>query len=404
MLVTAAGLGCAAPHPSPSSERAVFRYDTVVGTQTILPAYGFSKQDRLVETAHRIRDMGSSTIKMALTARYCTADYHLPRDPSIHCLCDLAERQPSVKAVLDMRFSNYIFWAYAFSQYRGGDSQQSLASFQDGLSAGEASEVYREIHDLVAYLLKAYSGTGKTFYLGHWEGDWHLRWDYDRQRPLRKEAVDGMVRWLNVRQEAIDDAKRETPHHDVDVFGYTEVNLVQRGLHGQPCAVTEVLPNVDVDYVSYSAWDATNKPASAEALRQKLVAGLDFIEGHLRPRPDLPPGKRVWIGEFGYPAISYSEAEADRNTRWVLRTGLEWGCPFVLYWELYNNEVEPGGRQRGYWMIDDHGRKTQVYRTYAAFYREAGAFLRSFVSRNGRIPTRREFAAAALRFPSLRPG
>jgi len=101
--------------------------------------------------------------------------------------------------------------------------------------------------------------------------------------------------------------------------------------------------------------------------------------------------------------MSYSGAEAVRNTRWVLRAGLEWGCPFVLYWELYNNEVEADGKQRGYWMIDDEGREIGVYRTYAAFYREAGAFLRSFASRNGRLPTRRELAAAALGFPPLSP-
>ncbi len=398
----AAGVGCAAPHQGASDSRqALARFNTVVGTQTILPAYGFSKQDRLLETARCIRDMGSTTIKMSLSSRYCTAEYHLPKDPSIRSLRDLAQRQPSVRAVLDMSFANYIFWAYAFSQHRGDDSQQGLASFQDGLSDDEASRVYREIHDLAAYLLKAYSGTGKRFYIGHWEGDWHLRWDYDRTGPLRPEAVRGMIRWLNVRQRAIDDAKRETPHHDVDVFGYTEVNLVHRGLHGQPCATTEVLPHIDVDYVSYSAWDSTNKPASAEALRTKLFAALDFIEKKLRPRPHLPPGKRVWIGEFGYPAISYSESQTDRNTRWVLRAGLEWGCPFVLYWELYNNEVERSGRQRGYWMIDDQGRETAVYQTYAAFYRQAGSFLSTFAARNHRPPTPREFAAAAVSFPSL---
>lgn len=146
-------------------------------------------------------------------------------------------------------------------------------SFQDGLSDHEGSGVYREIHDLTAYLLRQYSGSGKTFYIGYTEGDWHLRWDYDRQRPLRHEAVEGMVGWLNARQEAIDDAKRETPHLGVHVFGYTEVDLVQRGLRGQPCAVNEVLPKVDVDYVSYSVWDATNEPgvgrsAPQEALRR----------------------------------------------------------------------------------------------------------------------------------------
>jgi len=379
-------------------------YELVAGTQTILPAYGFTREDRLLETAKVIRAMGSDTLKISLTARYCTVEYHLPRDPAIRSLHDLVERQPSVRAVLDMGFTNYIFWAYAFSQYRGGDTQQALGSFQDGFSDAEAIAVYREIHDLAAWLLATYDGTGKRFYIGHWEGDWHLRWDYDMKRPLRPETVEGMIRWLATRQRAIDDARRETPHHGVEVYGYTEVNLVRRGMRGEPCATTEMLPRVDVDYVSYSAWDSTNAPASAEAMRESLLPALDFIEAHLRPRSGLPPGKRVWIGEFGYPAIKFSAAQADLRTRWVIRTGLEWGCPFVLYWELYNNEVEPDGTQRGYWMIDDAGRQTPVYQSYRCYYQDLQAFLHRFTIRTGRPPTRNELVTAALGFPSLDPG
>ncbi len=407
-LVTSAAVaswGCARTEASSlERDRAPARYNIVAGTQTILPAYGFTGGDRLLETARVIRHMGSTTLKMALTARYCTVEYHLPRDPSIRSLRDLVERQPSIRAVLDMDFTDYIFWAYAFSQYRGGDTQQALASFQDGFTDQEASAVYREIHDLAAWLLTTYSGSGKHFYIGHWEGDWHLRWDYDTKRPLRPETVEGMIRWLRTRQRAIDDARRETPHHGVAVYGYTEVNLVQRGMRGDPCATTEVLPRIDVDYVSYSAWDTTNYPRTAGTMRRKLFAALDFIEAHLRPRQGLPPGKRVWIGEFGYPVIKFSETQADLRTRWVIRAGLEWGCPFVLYWELYNNEVAPDGAQRGYWMIDDTGRKTAVFRTYRCYDREARAFLRRFLAETGRLPRGEEFAEAALGFPSLCTG
>ena len=52
--------------------------------------------------------------------------------------------------------------------------------------------------------------------------------------------------------------------------------------------------------------------------------------------------------------------EPDNLSRRVMRAGLEWGCPFVLYWEMYNNEVRDG-RQRGFWLIDNEGRKQPVY-------------------------------------------
>ena len=378
-------------------------FNYVAGTQTALSLYHFTDDTLLVETARGIRDLGSNAIKLSMSARYCTVEYRLPRDESILTLRDLAAAEPSFRQVFDMDFRYYLVWTYCFSQYRGGDGQADLVSFTDGFSAKEAEQVYREFHDLARHLLETYSGTGKVFYLGHWEGDWHLRPDYDRARPLDPHTVDGMVAWLQTRQRAIDDAKREVPHHDVGLYHYTEVNLVRRGLNGEPCAATLVLPAVDVDYVSYSAWDSTNNPASAVEMRRSLFTALDFLEGQLRPRPELPPGRRVWIGEFGYPAIRHTPEDADRRTRWVLRAGLEWGCPFVLYWEFYNNEAEPDGRQRGYWMVDDHGSRTPVYDTYAAYYRQARDLVTAFVAEHGRLPSREEFSRAALSLPALEP-
>ncbi len=389
---------------TPAAPRAprLDRCNFVAGTQTILPAYQFTHETSLVETARRIREMGATVIKISMSPRYSGVEYHLPARPEIRSLKTLAELEPSFRRVFAMDFSSYVMWAYCFSQYRGGQGQNDLVSFRDGLSDAEAAAVYREMYDLAAYLLTAYSGTGKTFYLGHWEGDWHLRPSSDPTQPVSDTAVAGMIRWLRVRQKAIDDARRRTPHHDVAVYGYTEVNLVRRGMAGARCVTTDVLPHVDVDYVSYSAWDATNRPRSLRWMRMWVFASLDFIESHLRPRPGLPPGRRVWIGEFGYPAIRFTQAEADRRTRWVLRAGLEWGCPFVLYWELYNNELTPEGRQRGYWMIDDEGRPTLVLRTYRAYYREARAFASAFFRKHGRLPRRDELARAALSFTSLR--
>lgn len=30
-----------------------------------------------------------------------------------------------------------------------------------------------------------------------------------------------------------------------------------------------------------------------------------------------------------------------------MRIGLEWGCPFVLCWQMYNNEIK-NGTEKGY--------------------------------------------------------
>jgi hypothetical protein len=385
--------------PDPPALVEGFNY--VAGTQTALSAYQFTSDTLLVETALGIRGMGSNAVKLSMSPRYCGVEYHLPRDERIHSLRQLVELEPSYRRVLAMDFKYYLVWVYGFSGYRGGQGQTDLVSFVDGFSAQEAEQEYREMYDLVRSLLTTYAGTGKVFYLGHWEGDWHLRSDFDRDRPLEERTVAGMVEWLRTRQRAVDDAKRDTPHPDVEVYHYTEVNLVRRGMKGQPCAATLVLPQVDVDYVSYSAWDSTNDPRTAAEMRRSLFTALDFIEGQLRPRPALPAGRRVWIGEFGFPANRFNEEVADRRTRWVVRSGLEWGCPFILYWELYNNEVEPDGRQRGYWMVDDTGARTKVYFTFAEYYRQARELVAAFLSRHGRLPSREEFGRAAAELPAL---
>ncbi|MCX6917553.1 MAG: hypothetical protein NT167_31730, partial [Verrucomicrobia bacterium] len=68
----------------------------------------------------------------------------------------------------------------------------------------------------------------------------------------------------------------------------------------------------------------------------------------------------------------------------------------VLYWEMYNNEVTPDGRQRGFWLIDDHGVKQPVYFTHQKFYQQARAYVADFTTRNGHVPSREEFGSAAL--------
>ena len=201
-------------------------------------------------------------------------------------------------------------------------------------SAAQQKE-YREVYELTGYLLKTYSGTGKSFYLGHWEGDGLLRGTISRENDARVTpvAVQGMIDWLTARQRAVDDAKRDTPHHGVQVWNYTEVNHVTIARdEGRPALVNKVLPHVSVDFVSYSAWDTCNTPRAGN-----IKSALDYIESKLTPKPGIT-GKRVFIGEYGYPVgkpkpegeSEHTPQEQDELSRVVMRAGLEWGCPFVL--------------------------------------------------------------------------
>jgi len=311
-------------------------FNYVIGTQTFGPAYQFTSEPKLIETAKAILAMGSNTIKFRV--RNVGDD----------------ERR-----VFEMPFAHYLLWA-------------------------ETEEMY----ELVRYLLKTYSGTGKTFYLGHWEGDWMLRGsgntkDEDKVTPAK---IQHMIDWLNARQRAIDEAKRDTPHSGVEVYHYTEVNLVKLAMQGKKTMTRDVLPQVTVDFVSYSCYDTQKSP-------EQLKTALDFIESKLSPKPGIA-GKRVFIGEYGFPI---APAEQDRLARQVMRAGLEWGCPFVLYWEMYNNEIDKStGAQRGFWLIDDKGVKQSVYFTHQKFYENARKFVAEFKTKNNRVPTAEEFSRYAV--------
>lgn len=368
---------------------ALDHFNYVIGTQTFGPRYQFTKETALVETAQAIRELGCTVIKFGLGAPYARGFGNIPEEnPAIHSLVELARDEPSHRHVFDMPFANFIFWMHTFCNNGKG--------WHSGFSKEAQDAEYREVYDLVVHLLKTYSGSGKTFYLGHWEGDGMMRWSVDKANDARvtPTAVQGMIDWLNVRQHAVDDAKRDTPHHDVQVWHYTEVNhVVIARDEGRPAVVNKVLPNVNVDFVSYSAYDTSNIPQ-----RENIKSALNYIESKLQPKSRIP-GKRVFIGEYSYEILNqHTPQQQDELARIVLRTGLEWGCPFVLYWEIYNNVLSPDGKQRGAWMIDDKGVKQPVYLTHHRFLQHARQYVEETIEKTGHPPTTEEYRRAAERF------
>jgi hypothetical protein len=363
----------------------------VIGTQIISAEYRFTQEPALIEMAKAVQALGSDTLKISVSPRYPEL-YHIPRDPEIKTLRDLVSREPSFKAVFAMPFRHVMFWLYPFSD--------KLKHLQTGrLSQANADKIYREIYDLTAYLLKTYSGSGKSFYLGNWEGDWHTLAGYDKTADASPQVLQNTRQWLLLREKAISAARRDTPHAAVQVYFYVEINQVKKAMsEGRPAIVNQVLPHIKVDYVSYSAYDVTNEAmkAGGEQGRRQVHEALDFIEKHLPPSEIK--GKRVFIGEYGvtYESVRDPQMQANRSAA-LMRWGLEWGCPFVLYWQLYCNEInEHTQKHRGYWLIDDQGRKQPTWHLHHDFLRKANAWVKDFSLREGRPPTQAEYSKAAL--------
>ncbi|MFM2142427.1 MAG: hypothetical protein RLZZ476_971, partial [Verrucomicrobiota bacterium] len=196
---------------------------------------------------------------------------------------------------------------------------------------------------------------------------------------------ENFIAWLKVRQQAIDDAKRDTPHQNVEVWHYTEANLVEPFLKGGQCLANDILPQVDVDFVSYSCYDSLQR-----GIRDDLHAALDHLESKLKPKPGIT-GKRVFIGEYGFPARRYPPEVTDRKS---IQTMI---APFVLYWELYDNEGTPE-KPGGFWLINEKNEKQPIWHTHQRYFEWAKKHLADAKQRTGQYPAEAEFRAAALEY------
>jgi len=385
-------------------------YNFALSTQTVGPKYKFTNETTLVETAQEIKNMGSNLLKFSMHPRYSTENYGLPHNDKITSLTKLATLEPSMKKVLEMDFKYYHIWTYGFSQYTpeppGKKDDTAQIKFINGYPKKYERALYKELYEFTTHLLTTYNGTGKVFYLGNWEGDWHLRWDYDRTKPANLKTLDGMIKWAKIRQKAIDDAKKAVKNTDVSVYNYIEVNLVAKGINEPDAKVVtnSVVNVVNPDYVSYSSYDATNPFKTEKDTRENLVKSLNYIESHLKPKAGLPPGKRVWIGEYGSPSIQYNDEMQNLRSIWTIKAALDWGTPFILYWEMYNNEIKAEtGEQVGYWLIDDKGKKQPIWYTHNEFYKESKEFLKQYKAQHNKLPSFDVFRENAVKFKSLNP-
>lgn len=362
------------------SDPAVDSYNVHVGTQTFAGLYQFTTNTLLVETAQAIEGLGSDIIKGYLGSDF-SKQYHINLPSNVTNLLTLARDEPSCHQMLDMPFRHFVLWAYPF-----GNSWPF-----DGYSASEAADDYKEMFDLTCYFLTNYNNSGKTFYLGHWEGDWYLLPNYNTSTNPSPIAIEGMINWLNNRQKAIDDAKKAVQYTNVNVFGYAEVVRVLDALSGNTNInqrmINKVIPYVtNLDYLSYSSYDVMNASAAT------LDSDLNFIESNLPTnKASVVPGQRIWIGEYGWGG-SYSTAAQEPLTRAYIQRLLAWGpLRFILFWEIYDNETN-----KNYCLIDSNNVKVASYYLHQRFINDARLLTAQFKETHGQLPNDSEFASFTI--------
>jgi len=372
-------------------EAAARSYNYILGTQAIGGHYQHGTGNRLLEQAQQVKGMGSNLLKLSL-ARGAAPNYgSVEAARKAKSTLEYVQASPELQQALDMDFTLYQAWVHSFTD----------ANWRDGVSMAEARLYYEEMYALTAWLLKRYSGTGKVFMLGNWEGDWLLLGGQKREVDPSPTAVEGMVAWMKIRQLAIDNARAAVAHKDVAVYHYIEVNLVKKAMAGRASIALSVLPQANPDLVSYSAYEAIKQSPEPDltSIRQPLEQTLAYLEAQLPPKKGLPFKRRVFIGEYGYHADKskpLSVKQQYMKSRFVMESAVALDLPFALIWQMYNNEYAKNGTSKEMSLIDESGRKRALYALHQTYLAQMQAFVAQSCRKTGTLPGREAFRARAL--------
>ncbi len=345
-----------------------------IGAAHVAGRYNFTTKDFLNEGADVLLDSGMRVIKVYLHDPAGSYRFNSVW-PRFGSLTEMA-RHAYYRTLFRKPFTTYFLTAYALRNRDG-------AYWRKGVSDEQYARERDEFRELATLLLTEYRGTGKTFVLQNWEGDWAIRGSMSTEprHDPPTTAIDGMVRWQNARQEGVELARRAVGRTDVRVYHACEVNLVALAMEGRTTVTNNVLPRTRCDLYSYSAYDtigaAADDPDKGRALFRRA---LDYLASKA---PDSPAfgAKNVFIGEFGWPEVrSEQDPNADaekclRVLRMTVEEALDWGCPYLVYWQVYDNESRAGRDRptneqvRGFYLIRPDGSASPALECFRSLLR-----------------------------------
>jgi len=329
----------------------------IIGVTHVDGKYCLTDEDFLNEGSDKILALGSRVIKVWFHNPERSYSFN-SKWPEMDSLVEVA-KSPYFRELFDKPMTTYVMMCFSIGRDAG--------YWKKGVTEEQKLDEQRQFYQLTKYLLATYKGTGKTFILQHWEGDWLIRGNYDGNVDPTPEAISGMIEWLNARQAGVDQAREEIGSDGVWVYHAAEVNRVVDSMKkGNPNIVNTVLPHTKLDLVSYSAWDATAKYSEDSQVFRKA---LDFIAANMPDSPDFG-NRNVYVGEFGMPENKFPIEHIQKVIPNVVTTSLDWGCPYIIYWQLYCNEMEDrrelppvhsNNAVRGFWLLRPDGSKAWTW-------------------------------------------
>jgi len=342
----------------------------VVGSTHVSGTYHFTDEDFLNEGAKKLASIGTDVIKLWFHRMNEAYPYNSDWKDEYESMVGVARTQ-YVREVFDRSFSTYVLLAHS---YHGGP----WTTFQDGLTTSDIEDLENRFEALTRHLLETYDGTGKTFVLQNWEGD-NLAQSGDESEPLPDDIAENFRQWLSARQTGVERA-RDAVESDVKVLHAAEVNYVLDAKNsGTARVINEVIPETNVDLVSYSAWEMGDQLAGEgwapghngekqfDEAETIVTETLDYIDAQAPDPNDYVVGSltdrqsNVYLGEFGSPFQQQGKETAMKIIRSVLEHSLNWGVRWVLYWELYCNEKTVEGEVtdnddvRGFYLVRPDG-------------------------------------------------
>lgn len=289
-------------------------------------------------------------------ATYFGGDVFAPAGPAN--LTALASATPLSTALANADFHTYFLKAFTWND-AGIDAWKFSTTNRQTYLAAE----YTEIYDLATHLLTTYAGTGKRFVLQTSESDWPLL-DGVPGTFVDPERTIWLAAWYRTRQNAINQARKDTAANDVYVEGAIELNRIYECFQNYDANLitTKVLDKVQPDRVSLSAYQLINDPlgppwwwADQATMLAAVRSGLNQAFEWIRRYTDAP----IYIGEGGYPEneypAGYDIATCVNNMIDVCDD--DGDITHFVYWQVWNNELV-GGAPRGYWCQDDAGNIT----------------------------------------------
>lgn len=329
-----------------------------VGATHVAGKYHLTSKPFLLEGAEKLLELGTQLGKFWFTPGNIAGSYPFNHQwGKYKSLADLAQSD-YFKQLFTLPFRTVILETHTPIE-EGWIRPDLPASFYE--------KITHEFYEVTAYFYKTYRDRDLTIVLQHWEGDWLLRrrggelWNPPPSDwPVRCRQ---MVQWLKARQEGVNRARREFGASvQCCVAHAAEVNRVTDLWNGIPTMTEHVLPQVELDLVSYSAYDGMKD-------RLTLWKCLAEIRRHAKTGP-LFGNQAIYIGEVGIPENDQPERIVERLDEFM-GVFLAAQVKYIVHWELYCNEfsrqADPATKTpvknpalvRGFWLVKPDGSLSQ---------------------------------------------